>query len=64
MTAQNPADAPLRPVRLGTAEAIFDKRADGTVIVRHKEPLGAHPDKLTEKLEHWARVKPKVAPTS
>ena len=58
MTVQNPADAPLRPVRLGTAEAIFDKRADGTVIVRHKEPLGAHPDKLTEKLEHWARVKP------
>ena len=50
--------APVRAVRLGPREAIFDHRADGTIYIRSPHKLAPHPAKLTERLEHWANVAP------
>jgi feruloyl-CoA synthase len=50
--------APYRPVRLGPRDYIIDKRPDGTIYMRSPHKLGDYPKKITEKLEHWARVAP------
>ena len=51
-------DAPLRPVKLAPPEVLLDRRPDGTIYLRSPHPLGAYPDKLTERLEHWAVAAP------
>lgn len=55
---QDPAPAPLRPVRLGPREVVFEHRPDGTIHVRSPHALAPYPDKLTERLEHWAAAAP------
>ena len=50
--------APLRDVPLLPATPAIDKRADGTIVVRHADPIGKHPAKTTEWLDHWAEVAP------
>jgi feruloyl-CoA synthase len=50
--------APVRDPQLGAVDAVMEKRADGSFIVRNIHPLGPYPRKLTERLEHWARVAP------
>jgi feruloyl-CoA synthase len=52
------AAAPLRPVRLGAARVEFDRRSDGSIILRSPLRLEAHPDKITQRLEHWAKAAP------
>jgi feruloyl-CoA synthase len=52
------ASAPLRPVRLGPADVLLDRKTDGTIILRSPQLLGAYPQKLTERLEHWAKAAP------
>jgi feruloyl-CoA synthase len=52
------ASAPLRPVRLGPADVLLNRKTDGTIILRSPQPLDAYPQKLTERLEHWAKVAP------
>ena len=42
----------------GSLAAHFDRRADGTTIVTSAEPLGEHPQRLTDRLLHWAEVSP------
>jgi feruloyl-CoA synthase len=42
----------------GSLAANFEPRADGTTLVRSAEPLGAHPQRLTDRLLHWAEVSP------
>src|SRR6187549_3651692 len=54
----SPAAAPLRPVRLGAARVELDRRPDGSIILRSPLPLEAHPDKITQRLEHWAKAAP------
>ena len=49
---------PLRKVRLGPQDVITERRADGTILLRSPQPLGPYPAKLTERLEHWAKVAP------
>ncbi len=49
---------PTRSVRLGPREVAFEPRADGTVLLRSPHRLGTFPDKITERLEHWAKVAP------
>jgi feruloyl-CoA synthase len=49
---------PMRPVRLGEAGMNLDKRADGTIYARSPVSLGPYPDRLTDRLEHWARLAP------
>jgi feruloyl-CoA synthase len=48
----------MRPVRLGEAGMILDKRADGSIYAHSPIPLGAYPERLTDRLEHWARQAP------
>jgi feruloyl-CoA synthase len=50
--------APTRAVRLGPQDVTVERRADGTLILRSPEPLGPYPDKITERLDHWAKVAP------
>src|SRR5262245_31669205 len=52
------ADAPLRPARLGPADFLLDRRPDGAIIIRSPHPLEHYPDRLTERLEHWASAAP------
>jgi feruloyl-CoA synthase len=49
---------PMRPVRLGEAGILLDKRADGTIYARSPVQLGPYPERLTSRLAHWARVAP------
>jgi feruloyl-CoA synthase len=42
----------------GSLSADFTPRGDGVTIVTAREPLGAYPRKLTERLLHWAAVAP------
>jgi feruloyl-CoA synthase len=48
----------FREVRLGPADAIMQRRADGTMTIRSPHPLGPYPTRLTERLEHWAAAVP------
>ena len=42
----------------GSLSAHFTPRADGTTLVQSAEPLGPYPLRLTDRLLHWAAVKP------
>ncbi len=42
----------------GCLEARVECRADGTQLLRSTEPLREYPQRLTDRLEHWARVAP------
>jgi len=46
--------AKLRPVNFPPAEVETWNTSDGGLVVRPKHPLGPYPDKLTERLDHWA----------
>ena len=48
----------VRAVRVTDAAAIFDHRSDGTIYVRSPRTLAAYPEKITERLEHWATTAP------
>lgn len=48
----------MRAVRVAAAAAIFDYRPDGTVYVRSPRSLSGYPEKITERLEHWASSAP------
>jgi feruloyl-CoA synthase len=49
---------PLRPVKLGPADVVAERRADGAIVLRSPHPLPPHPQKLTERLTHWAKAAP------
>jgi feruloyl-CoA synthase len=48
----------LRPVRLGPADVVVERRADGTILMRSPHPLPPYPERLTERLDHWAKTAP------
>src|SRR5882724_10698576 len=52
------ASAPLRPVRLGPSDVTLERKPDGTLYLRSPHPLERYPDKLTQRLEHWAKAAP------
>ena len=59
MTEAARALAPAtRPVKLGPQDVVVEKRADGAILLRSPQPLGAYPDKLTERLDFWAAETP------
>jgi feruloyl-CoA synthase len=48
-----------REIRVGGClDATLEQRADGVRVLRSTEPLGEHPERLADRLEHWARVAP------
>ena len=50
--------APIRTVRLGNMSAEAEHRADGSIIVRSVETLGAYPRSIVDALEAWAAKTP------
>jgi feruloyl-CoA synthase len=54
------ADAPpaAPPVRLGPRDFVLDRKGDGTIYIHSPHKLDPYPDKLTERLAHWATRTP------
>ena len=50
--------AKLRPVKLWQPDIAWEESDDGTILVRQTAPLGDYPDKITDRLDHWADVAP------
>jgi feruloyl-CoA synthase len=50
--------APLRPVRLGPADAVVERRSDGAILMRSPHTLPPYPRNLTQRLVHWAKAAP------
>ncbi len=50
--------APYRPVNLVLPETELERRADGTVVLRARTPLGEYPRTTTERLLYWAEHAP------
>jgi feruloyl-CoA synthase len=48
----------LRPVRLGHPACEVERKADGTIYLRSTQALAPYPDKITERLVHWASAAP------
>src|SRR4051812_30365359 len=47
-----------RPVKLCPAEVLVDRRADGALLLKSGRTLPPYPDKLTDRLVHWANAAP------
>jgi len=56
--AETASAALMRPVKLGAPDAVLERRADGTIYVRHRRPLAAFHGRLSEPLEKWAGLAP------
>jgi len=56
--APDPADAPLRPISFGRPNVAIDRHDDGTFYLRPKASLGPYPERVTDRLIHWARMAP------
>jgi feruloyl-CoA synthase len=52
------APHPLRPIRFHRPDVTVERREDGAVLVRPTAPLAPYPDRLTDRLLHWAAVDP------
>src|SRR5258708_11763080 len=50
--------APLRAVRLGKFDPVLEQRGGGIIHIRAAQELGRYDDKLSQPLEHWAKVAP------
>ena len=53
-----PTNAEFVPVNFLPAQVNVERRADGTLVLRSPEPLGAYARCLGEYLEHWAQARP------
>ena len=53
-----PRRPPLRPVSLGPADVLVERRNDGAMLLRSPHPLPPYPKNLTERLAHWAKTQP------
>ena len=56
--AEPASAAPLRPVRLGAFNAVLEREANGVIHIRTAQVLAPYHAKLSEPLQHWARVAP------
>src|SRR5450432_310265 len=52
------SDAPLRPISFGDPAVTIERRDDGTIYLRPKKAIGEYPDRLTDRLHHWAKTEP------
>ena len=48
----------VRPVRLCAPEVVVDRKPDGTLYLKSSRTLPPYPDKLTDRLVHWAEQAP------
>jgi feruloyl-CoA synthase len=47
-----------RIARVHLRDAELEARPDGSLLVRNPEPLQSYPERVTERLEHWAACTP------
>jgi feruloyl-CoA synthase len=52
------SEAPLRAISFGNPAVSIDRREDGTIYLRPKIALGEYPERLTDRLQHWANTEP------
>jgi feruloyl-CoA synthase len=50
--------AGMRPVHMGELAVDVERRADGVVVVRSRQPLGDYPRSMIDCLDHWADAAP------
>src|SRR5512144_2625822 len=50
--------APLRAISFCDPAVTVERRDDGTIYLRPKMPLGAYPERLTDRLHHCAQAAP------
>jgi feruloyl-CoA synthase len=49
---------PLRAISFSDPAVSIDRRANGTIYLRPKKALGEYPERLTDRLHHWAETAP------
>jgi feruloyl-CoA synthase len=49
---------PLRAISFRDPAVTVERKSDGTIYLRPKQPLGEYPPRLTDRLHHWAEVAP------
>jgi len=49
---------PVRKIALGPTGWRFEHRNDGAILIRSLHALGPYPDRITERLTHWASRTP------
>jgi len=52
------SDAPLRPISFCDPAVTIERRDDGTIYLRPRLALGEYPQRLTDRLHHWATAAP------
>src|SRR4029079_15302616 len=57
-TARAAGAHPLRRISFGDPAVSVERKADGTIYLRPKAPLGDYPLRLTDRLPHWAQATP------
>jgi feruloyl-CoA synthase len=50
------ANAGLRAAKLWSPRVMSETRRDGSILVWQADPLGPYPDRITDRLIHWATV--------
>ena len=55
---ENHTVAPLRAVRLGKLDPVLEQRGGGIIHIRAAQGLGPYHEKLSQPLEHWAKIAP------
>jgi feruloyl-CoA synthase len=48
----------IRAVKLGPTDVTVERRSGGVIHLKSAHALSAYPQKITERLEHWASVAP------
>lgn len=46
---------PRRKVRFGPLDIVVERRTDGAILVRSTHALGPYAERMTDRLDHWAR---------
>ncbi|SDY61186.1 feruloyl-CoA synthase [Citreimonas salinaria] len=48
----------LREVKVWNPDLDWEEREDGSWLIWRRDPLGHYPDRLTDKIDHWAKRAP------
>jgi feruloyl-CoA synthase len=57
-TVRSAAAHPLRRISFGDPAVTIERKSDGTIYLRPKTALGEYPQRLTDRLLHWAEATP------
>jgi feruloyl-CoA synthase len=57
-TARSASVHPLRAISFNDPAVTVDRRDDGTIYLRPKQPLGDFPQRITDRLHHFAEAMP------